>query len=232
MMYHIGSWLAAVLALSVLTLPVEADVVLYDNSNGSFDWQAFWDGDTLPPTYFDPTLPPTQTGEPTPAGLVYYVLGIDCSLCIGVDSITASGGETRIAIGESYTVVGPDGTYEQIVTPPKKFRNGQSIGPAENWNSSAHVAWEALMGIGQHGLLGDGGYIGFRTGIAGQYRYGWIELQWLPELPIRDQYKPIRWASETQLNTPIILSIPEPASMVVLLACAAFAGGVRVPCKR
>ena len=78
---------------------------------------------------------------------------------------------------------------------------------------------------GEMPLLGDPPLIGFRTETSGQFQYGWIELG------IRGpHYQPIRWAYQTELNTPITV-IPEPASLTSVLLCLVLAGS-RVPCRQ
>jgi hypothetical protein len=105
--------------------------------------------------------------------------------------------------------------------PPQQFRAGEVVGAGAGWLSRVDHQWSYRFGGGN--LLGPDPILGFRTGTNGLYRYGWIELgqRTLP-IPYNETYQPLRWAYETELNTPItvpITVIPEPASLISLLLC-------------
>jgi hypothetical protein len=101
---------------------------------------------------------------------------------------------------------------EEIVTPAKTFLPGESVGPDADWANRADHYWTTIAD-GDMPLLGDPPLIGFRAKTNGQYQYGWIDLGLSGP-----NYQPVRWAFETELNTPITV-IAEPASICSLLLC-------------
>jgi hypothetical protein len=131
-----------------------------------------------------------------------------------------------IAVDDSFTVHGSEGG-EEIVTPARTFLPGESVGTDADWTNRADHYWTTIAD-GDMPLLGDPPLIGFRAETDGQYQYGWIELGLRPfDAPYSGlQYQPIRWAYETELNTPITV-IPEPASVISLLFCLVLATCLR-----
>jgi hypothetical protein len=210
---------AVILVLHGLALPVAAEIVFNDNSARIFEWLP--DSRTEEPfNYFDPTLPPTQTGEQTPTSLGFTQADPVSSFHLDVGSFHGSGG-IELAVGDTFLAQGVGGSVS--VTPVQRFRPWESVGPHADWSPTAEHTW-AGGEFGTQLLLRDHGLIGFRTGADGQYNYGWIELGLrMFEAPYHGlHYQPIRWAYETELNTPITV-IPEPASICSLLLCILFA---------
>jgi hypothetical protein len=199
-----------ILASHGIALPAPAEVVHYDNSHGDFAWVPDTPGGTF--NYFDPTQPPTQTGQQTPFGLFHTNLFPETSGGVAVNSIAPDPEPPKriaIAVGDSFTVQSGEGGHA-TVTPATTFLPGETVGPDAVWTYQADLDFVTYIG-GRTSLLGDPPLIGFRTETNGQYQYGWIELG------VRSPpYEPIRWAYETELNTPITV-IPEPASVISLL---------------
>lgn len=216
----------AVVALTLhgLALPVAAEVVFYDNTDRIFEWLP-QTSSGAPFNYFDPTQP----GDQTPFGLTHTYLFPETSTMVAVNSIGADPEPPQrvaIAVDDSFTVHGSEGG-EETVTPATTFLPGESVGPAADWASRADHYW-ITYADGKMPLLGDPPIIGFRTETDGQYQYGWIELGLRTfEAPYFGlQYQPIRWAYETELNTPITV-IPEPGSLISLLLCLLVAAWLR-----
>jgi hypothetical protein len=212
---------ALTLPLQGFALPAVAEVFLYDNSNGAFLWLPE-NGTNSPITYFDPSQPPAQSGEQTQTSLWYLKPQQQTSLDIGVGSFI-SVGNIEIAVGDPVTVYG-EGAPEEVL-PAAEFHARETIGPDADWASRADHSTFSSPLSGPQLLLGELPTIGFRKGEEGHYHYGWIELgpRELPDpygqgIP----YHPIRWAYESELNTPITV-IPEPASICSLLLCILFA---------
>jgi hypothetical protein len=207
---------ALTLALQGFAMPVAGEVVHYDDTHGVFQWLADDPYLVGPGNYFDPTRPPTQSGELTEFSLVYHLPYAEMTTSVAQGSFFGVG-EIEIALGESIEIHEPG---RGTLTPARRFAPGESIGPNEDWSSTADHSWETILS-GAIPLLGDEPIIGFRAGTSGEYRYGWIELgpRQLPP-PYWTFYHPVRWAYETELNTPItvpITVIPEPASLISLL---------------
>jgi hypothetical protein len=122
--------------------------------------------------------------------------------------------------------------------PPQQFRAGAEIGADADWGERATHSFKPYsLGDFIMNLLDPQPTIGFRTGSNELYHYGWIELG-VRELPDPYNspsypYQPLRWAYETEVNTPITVPttiIPEPASLVsvlLLVVVAAFLQPVR-----
>jgi hypothetical protein len=99
------------LALHALVLPVAAEVVVFDNSARVFEWLP-QTSTGAPFNYFDPTQPPTQSGDQTQFGLIHTNVSPETSTMVAVSSI---GGDPEppqsiaIAVDDSFTVHGSEG---------------------------------------------------------------------------------------------------------------------------
>jgi hypothetical protein len=100
---NIYSVAALALALQAIALPVAAEVVVYDNTDGTFLWGVTGLGSLE--SYFDPTKPPSQSGERTQPSLTFQVPVLGCSECIGIGSFVGVG-EIEMAVGESFVYDG------------------------------------------------------------------------------------------------------------------------------
>ena len=144
-MNRTSCWMTIVmLALSGIALPVAAEVVLYDNSQGDFVWVPQTPGG--PFNYFDPTQPPTQSGEQTPFGLTHTFLFPETSTMVAVNSIGVdpeSPPRIAIAVDDPFTVSGGEGG-EATVTPATTFRPGEIVGPDADWAHRADHYWYTL----------------------------------------------------------------------------------------
>jgi hypothetical protein len=88
---------AVMLALQAFALPVAAEVVVYDNADGTFQWLPDITG--FPITYFDPTQPPTQSGLETMNSLWYFPVTQGTSKSFS-DGEFIGLGEIKLAIGD------------------------------------------------------------------------------------------------------------------------------------
>jgi hypothetical protein len=224
------------LALLGFTWPVVAEVIVYDNAGGEFLWVPYFPFEPPTRTYLDPLQPPSQTGELITAGLVHYIYTQGTSGDINYNAFFAEGPIELAAATDGPLDV--RGEYlSHPLTPAQEFQQGQTIGPDAFWapdvaygcsDCSVYTEPEEPFDILPRGLsssvswLSSEPFIGFRSGSDGEFRYGWIELRHKPLLDFGLYFQPVRWAYETELNTPIRV-IPEPASICSLLLCVLFA---------
>ncbi len=197
-----------------------AQVVRYDNSDGTFVWTPllqYYQGYTVVhPVNFDVSLSPAdnQAGLAGQNAFLYYLSSPASSNAVMIDK--ALSGSAQFASGQyvefSYT---GDRGYA-----PVHFNEADTIGPNQTYRGSAALAgrtisdayplWQAETII-----------VGFRfpaddTGTS--FHYGYAVLEWHELIPFPDifggthqvsTYQPTMWAYETTPDTPIT-AITEP----------------------
>ncbi len=217
---------------TVLTMTkLEAAVIMFDNADASFVWLP--NGDTLPRSRFDPTVAVMQQSNASTARqLLYFANPGGGSTTVGADIIQASAvNGVTIAIRSTPIVVnGPSpGQQTTFSVVPEVYAPGQSIGSTASYVAGASVGYSNPT-LGRFNFLGQHPFIGFRVTLDdGQPHYGWIELDYrsspLPGTGTVNMYQPIRWAYETEPNTPI--TVPASTAAVLLAGVGAAAAGRR-----
>lgn len=199
------------IAAFVLSAALHAEVIVHDNSDGTFEWDFRYynsgGGEWVEGNALDITQPPTQSGEYSPNGLYYFWYEAFTSCDLVTRSIgRLDDGVVRVASSGVEEVVQSCGQY--FVTPIAEFESEEAVGPDATYVESEPASvfsWNASA----IPFLGDHAYIGVRLEIDGAFHYGWIEVEWQPTPAYSARYLPQSWAWETESDTPITIPVPE-----------------------
>lgn len=199
----IVSFLSTVVACSTAA----GSVIVFDNTAGIFDWQPN-------AVHFDPLLPPDQQGSAATArSLVFEVPGGGGSFTAQAIQIRRAGSSIEVARSPTPVfITNPMGDVFEAI-PLRVFSNNALVGPNAIWGAGGSAGWFApftnppfTFVLGQHPT------VGFRIPVEGGFQYGFIELE------LQGFYQPVRWAYETEPNTPI--TVPTIPSAALLLTAA------------
>ena len=217
--------LAATIASMVCVGAVSAEVVLFDNTAGTFFWVA--NADTGPGGAFDPTLAPSQQASFAESRRLRYGASLGGSGTIVSADLIAMGSAIRIAGNPVPTrVFGPNPGQERDFLHAATFLPGEQVGPNTMYPDPVPpmppniIVGYFNVNLGRHGFLGQHPFVGFRVTLDdGLPRYGWIEFDYRESLIHPDgdlglMYQPVRWAYETEPNTPI--TVPSPGALSLL----------------
>ena len=204
---------------------VSAEVVLFDNTAGTFFWVA--NADTGPGGAFDPTLAPSQQASFAESRRLRYGASLGGSGTIVSADLIAMGSAIRIAGNPVPTrVFGPNPGQERDFLHAATFLPGEQVGPNTMYPDPVPpmppniIVGYFNVNLGRHGFLGQHPFVGFRVTLDdGLPRYGWIEFDYRESLIHPDgdlglMYQPVRWAYETEPNTPI--TVPSPGALSLL----------------
>lgn len=208
------------IALLCVSSAAMGTVVTFDNSDSTFIWTG--NGRRgIAGSLFDPTLAPSaqQSATFTARQLASVVQLGGGSTFVGGDGIGASSA-IRLARNETPVIVsGPALGQQTEFRPATTFAPGQQVSQNANFESSIDTAYFNIS-LGRHNFLGDHAFIGFRVLLDdGLPHFGWIELEFRespvavgpPPLSTRFMYQPVRWAYESEPNTPITV-VPGPGA--------------------
>lgn len=231
--HRLRAALATTVAFTGCVGALRGEVVLFDNSAGTFVWIA--NAGTGPGGAFDPTLAPGQQGNFAESRRLRYSASLGGSGTIVSADFIAMGSAIRIAGNPVPTrVFGPNPGQEREFLHAATFQIGEQVGPNAPYPAPVNINVGYFnVNLGRHGFLGQHPFVGFWVILGdGLPRYGWIEFDYRESLihPDGDRglmYQPIRWAYETEPNTPITV-VPSPGA-VSLLGVAAIGAWLSTP---
>jgi hypothetical protein len=207
---RIAHWFV-ILMTAIWAIPAGAEVIIFDNTDQRFLWHSLVGGYGPKYTaYLGLMLPPAQPPDDKPDSVYYcppdnhgpsdspMTSGIRCRL------------SAQVAREEGYWV---PSDWDLWVAPITVFEPGDVVGPNQIWGGDATTSYWTADTDGES-FLGSDSYIGVRVEVAGQYYYGWIQLQKSWGVQSLNPYTPTRWAYETDPDTPIEVTAP-PAALFV-----------------
>ncbi len=172
-----------------------ADVIVFDNSAGEFQWE--------PWTYehegnlFDPVLGPGEQSAGVPARSYVYWAPFPITSLMTVAHYIECRSDAAIARETEGVIVGSHDKIELFLA--TTFDTRSAIGPAANWQARADTGWLTIS-AGMNQLLGETPVIGIRLNFEDGPHYGFVRLAWRPSAI---SYQPISWGYETEPNTPL-----------------------------
>ncbi len=221
----------AVIILVIMKARIaQGEVVMFDNTSSQFLWVA--DGDvTTPGSRFDPVISSESQQHVLTTGrqLNYSAFLGAGSNDVLSDSILC-GASIRIARGAATVVIsGPQQGQETTFQPAMTFADGAMVGAGLDYQQFVSVG-VFNPSFGRRDFLGQRAVVGFRAILSdGLPHFGWIEFN-RRDGPLAsgftvNMYQPIRWAYETEPNTPI--TVPASTAAVLLAGAGAAAAGRR-----
>jgi len=208
-----------------------AEVIVFDNSSGTFRWIA--NGSTgTPGSLFDPTLPAeaqlAQSTSFSPRQLGYIAAIGGGSFTVSGDGITTAS-NIRLARAAAQVVVsGPQPGQMTSFTVAAAFQPGDLVGSGANFNNVTVATGYFNPGLGRNNFLGQHAFVGFRVFLADDtLHFGFIELDYQLGFTANGSsimmYQPVRWGYELLPNTPVTI-IPGPGSAALLVGALPFVG--------
>jgi hypothetical protein len=205
-----SAMLAGAIGLTATADIARAEVVVFDNTAGTFNWKVSI-SDLFEVDYgsfLDITQPPTQSGE-RKSGSFGRWLGLNVS---GGDptvrDIVAVGDSEVADIGYQIEV---DWNGMTLGTHSiREYDAGEYVDSSAAWRFGCqyflHLPFSTDLNTGTP-LISTLAYLGVKRVVGNQINYGWILL--------KDYTKPVIWAYETEPNTPIQIPVPTPAGLAV-----------------
>lgn len=196
----------ACIALAAVGFPghAAADVIVFDNSNITFQWTPTIDvGQIKLGSFLDITQPAElQTGSEGPGKIGYLVASPTSSKSLVPYSIFGDL-DGKIAKGDPVFI--GDDTF----LPAKVFQVGDSVG-TDVYSLSGDVI--AFSFANQIPLLGDRAIVGIQLTKADGVHFGWIEVTLISQPLGGPMYQPTAWAYETEPGVPAIVLDPHPCT--------------------
>lgn len=221
------------LSCACLAGTASAQVVMFENPDHEFAWYMGFENTLLPGNAFNIRLGPDQPITPQPVlggASVYWHSGNIVASFEGFSHRVARGPsqtEPFAMTGGQYTFAGlPDLTIGDVVGPVSEF------GPPPGANLQ-FIARRLVLDTLVFDFR-DVEFLGVRIEISGNTHYGWIQLgqvftsrspfpNILGDFPMTSTMHPVRWAYETQPDTPIEI-VPAPGAAVAIVGVAGLLG--------